>query len=95
MSTATPVPETTTISATSSPPTTRSPRWRRYGRWNLVKTSFLRFRYADGFTNARAAPPPTGVLVAGDRVRRLADVVAAVDWPARADVVKSASFGTT
>jgi YihY family inner membrane protein len=27
---------------------------RRYGGWRLVKDSFLRFRYGDGFTSARA-----------------------------------------
>lgn len=27
---------------------------RRYGRWPLVRDSFVRFRYADGFSNARA-----------------------------------------
>ncbi|MGW5851776.1 YihY/virulence factor BrkB family protein [Streptomyces sp. NPDC055254] len=27
---------------------------RRYGRWSLARDSFVRFRYADGFSNARA-----------------------------------------
>src|ERR1044072_1721849 len=27
---------------------------RKYGRWNLVRDSFIRFRYADGFSHARA-----------------------------------------
>jgi YihY family inner membrane protein len=27
---------------------------RQYGRWRLVRDSFLRFRYGDGFTNSRA-----------------------------------------
>ncbi|MFG2976451.1 YihY/virulence factor BrkB family protein [Streptomyces sp. NPDC048331] len=27
---------------------------RRYGGWNLVRDSFLRFRYADGFSHSRA-----------------------------------------
>ncbi|MGW7454859.1 YihY/virulence factor BrkB family protein [Streptomyces sp. NPDC054787] len=27
---------------------------RRYGRWSLVRDSFIRFRYADGFSHSRA-----------------------------------------
>jgi YihY family inner membrane protein len=27
---------------------------RRYGSWQLIRDSFIRFRYGDGFTNARA-----------------------------------------
>ena len=54
MSTATRVPETTTISGDELSADDAVTTLRRYGRWNLVKNSFIRFRYADGFTNARA-----------------------------------------
>ena len=54
MSTATRVPETITISGDELSADDAFTTLRRYGRWNLVKNSFIRFRYADGFTNARA-----------------------------------------
>ncbi len=54
MSTATRVPETTTIFGDELSADDAVTTLRRYGRWNLVKNSFIRFRYADGFTNARA-----------------------------------------
>ena len=54
MGTATRVPETTTISGDELSADDAVTTLRRYGRWNLVKNSFIRFRYADGFTNARA-----------------------------------------
>lgn len=54
MSTATRVPETTTLSGDELSADDAVTTLRRYGRWNLVKNSFIRFRYADGFTNARA-----------------------------------------
>ena len=54
MSTATRVPETTTISGDELSADDAVTTLRRYGRWKLVKNSFIRFRYADGFTNARA-----------------------------------------
>jgi YihY family inner membrane protein len=54
MSTATRVPETITISGDELSADDAVTTLRRYGRWNLVKNSFIRFRYADGFTNARA-----------------------------------------
>jgi uncharacterized BrkB/YihY/UPF0761 family membrane protein len=54
MSTAMRVPETTTISGDELSADDAVTTLRRYGRWNLVKNSFIRFRYADGFTNARA-----------------------------------------
>jgi len=54
MSTATRVPETTTLSGDELSADDAVTILRRYGRWNLVKNSFIRFRYADGFTNARA-----------------------------------------
>jgi YihY family inner membrane protein len=54
MSTATRVPETITISGDELSADDAVTTLRRYGRWKLVKNSFIRFRYADGFTNARA-----------------------------------------
>ena len=54
MGTATRVPETITISGDELSADDAVTTLRRYGRWNLVKNSFIRFRYADGFTNARA-----------------------------------------
>ena len=54
MSTATRVPETRTLSGDELSADDAFTTLRRYGRWNLVKNSFIRFRYADGFTNARA-----------------------------------------
>ena len=48
------VPETVTISGDELSADDALTTLRRYGRWNLVKNSFIRFRYADGFTNARA-----------------------------------------
>ena len=54
MSTATRVPETITLSGDELSADDAVTTLRRYGRWNLVKNSFIRFRYADGFTNARA-----------------------------------------
>jgi YihY family inner membrane protein len=54
MSTAMRVPETTTISGDELSADDAVTTLRRYGRWNLVKNSFVRFRYADGFSNARA-----------------------------------------
>ncbi len=54
MSTATRVPETITIAGDDLSADDAVTTLRRYGRWNLVKNSFVRFRYADGFTNARA-----------------------------------------
>jgi hypothetical protein len=54
MGTSTRVPETITIAGDELSPDDAVTTLRRYGRWNLVKDSFVRFRYADGFTNARA-----------------------------------------
>jgi len=54
ISTATRVPETITISGDDLSADDAVTTLRRYGRWNLVKNSFVRFRYADGFTHARA-----------------------------------------
>lgn len=49
MSSATPVPETRCLQ-TEGPWTTL----RNHGRWALVKESFIRMRYADGFSHSRA-----------------------------------------
>jgi len=54
MSTATRVPETITLSGDELSADDAVTTLRRYGRGKLVKNSFIRFRYADGFTNARA-----------------------------------------
>ena len=54
MGTATRVPETITISGDELSADDAVSALRRYGRWNLVKNSFVRFRYADGFSHARA-----------------------------------------
>lgn len=54
MGTATRVPETITISGDELSADDALTALRRYGRWNLVKNSFVRFRYADGFSHARA-----------------------------------------
>src|ERR1700754_2166816 len=54
MGTAKSVPETRTLAGDELSADDALTTLRRYGRWNLVKNSFIRFRYADGFTNARA-----------------------------------------
>ncbi|GLP77915.1 hypothetical protein TUM20983_50250 [Mycobacterium antarcticum] len=54
MGTSTRVPETVTLAGDDLSADDAVTTLRRYGRWNLVKDSFVRFRYADGFTNARA-----------------------------------------
>jgi YihY family inner membrane protein len=54
MSTATMVPETSAMSGEELSADEAMATLRQYGRWQLVKDSFVRFRYADGFTNARA-----------------------------------------
>jgi YihY family inner membrane protein len=54
MGTASRVPETITIAGDELSADDAVTALRRYGRWNLVKDSFVRFRYADGFSHARA-----------------------------------------
>ena len=54
MGTSSRVPETITISGDELSADDAVTTLRRYGRWNLVKDSFIRFRYADGFSHARA-----------------------------------------
>jgi YihY family inner membrane protein len=54
MGTSTRVPETTTISGDDLSADDAMTTLRRYGTWNLAKNSFIRFRYADGFSHSRA-----------------------------------------
>jgi YihY family inner membrane protein len=54
MGTSTRVPETTTVSGDDLSADDAVTALRRYGRWNLVKNSFIRFRYGDGFSHSRA-----------------------------------------
>jgi YihY family inner membrane protein len=54
MGTSTRVPETITISGDELSADDAVTALRRYGRWNLMKNSFIRFRYADGFSHSRA-----------------------------------------
>jgi YihY family inner membrane protein len=54
MGSATRVPETVSISGDELSADDAVTALREYGRWNLVKNSFIRFRYADGFSHARA-----------------------------------------
>ena len=54
MGSATRVPETISISGDELSADDAVTALRKYGRWNLVKNSFIRFRYADGFSHARA-----------------------------------------
>jgi YihY family inner membrane protein len=54
MGTSSRVPQTRTISGDELSADDAMTALRRYGRWNLVKNSFVRFRYADGFSHARA-----------------------------------------
>ena len=54
MGTSTRVPETVTISGDELSADDALTALRRYGRWNLMKNSFIRFRYADGFSHSRA-----------------------------------------
>lgn len=54
MSTARRVPETRDMHGEELSADDAWTALRRYGRWHLVRDSFVRFRYADGFTSARA-----------------------------------------
>src|SRR3954468_19728265 len=54
MGTSSRVPQTRTISGDELSADDAMTSLRRYGRWNLVKNSFIRFRYADGFSHSRA-----------------------------------------
>ena len=54
MGTSTRVPETSVLAGDELSADDAVTTLRRYGRRKLIKDSFVRFRYADGFTNARA-----------------------------------------
>ncbi|GGX93054.1 YihY/virulence factor BrkB family protein [Streptomyces fructofermentans] len=54
MGTATKVPETRNMSGEELSADEALVSLRRYGRWPLLRDSFVRFRYADGFTHSRA-----------------------------------------
>jgi YihY family inner membrane protein len=54
MGTATKVPETRDMSGDELSADEALTSLRRYGRWPLVRDSFIRFRYADGFSHSRA-----------------------------------------
>lgn len=54
MSSVTRVPETCSMNAADLSADDAKTTLRHYGRWKLVRDSFVRFRYGDGFTNARA-----------------------------------------
>ncbi|MEV6842954.1 YihY/virulence factor BrkB family protein [Actinoplanes sp. NPDC051411] len=54
MSSVEPVPETREMSGDDLSADDAYRALRRYGRWALVRDAFLRFRYGDGFSHARA-----------------------------------------
>lgn len=54
MGTATKVPETRDMRGEELSADEALTALRRYGRWALLRDSFVRFRYADGFTHSRA-----------------------------------------
>ncbi|MFJ6080437.1 YihY/virulence factor BrkB family protein [Streptomyces sp. NPDC092369] len=54
MGTATKVPETRDMSGDELSADEAMASLRRYGRWPLLRDSFVRFRYADGFSHSRA-----------------------------------------
>ncbi|MCT9935387.1 YihY/virulence factor BrkB family protein [Planotetraspora sp. A-T 1434] len=54
MGTATKVPETTSMSGDELSADDAYASIRRYGGWHLVRDAFVRFRYGDGVSNARA-----------------------------------------
>ncbi|WP_182880222.1 YihY/virulence factor BrkB family protein [Microbispora sp. H10949] len=54
MGTATPVPETRSMSGEELSADDAYVTIRRYGGWHLIRDSFVRFRYGDGTSSARA-----------------------------------------
>lgn len=54
MSTVTRVPQTSTMDATDLSAEDARATLVAYGRWKLVRDSFVRFRYGDGFSHSRA-----------------------------------------
>jgi YihY family inner membrane protein len=54
MSSTSPVPETSVMERDDLSADDAWHTLRRYGRWQLLRDAFLRFRYGDGFSHARA-----------------------------------------
>lgn len=54
MSTVTRVPQTSTMDAADLSAEDARATLLAYGRWKLVRDSFVRFRYGDGFSHSRA-----------------------------------------
>lgn len=63
MSTATKVPETRDMTGDELSADEALASLRRYGRWPLLRDSFVRFRYADGFSHSRALALQTVLAV--------------------------------
>lgn len=56
MGTATKVPETRDMTGDELSADEALASLRRYGRWPLLRDSFVRFRYADGFSHSARSP---------------------------------------
>ncbi|NUS87051.1 MAG: hypothetical protein HOY75_31170, partial [Streptomyces sp.] len=63
MGTATKVPETRDMAGEELSGDEAWAALRRYGGWPLLRDAFLRFRYADGFSHARALALQTVLAV--------------------------------
>lgn len=63
MGTATKVPETRDMTGDDLSADEALASLRRYGRWPLLRDSFVRFRYADGFSHSRALALQTVLAV--------------------------------
>ncbi|MFJ4931832.1 YihY/virulence factor BrkB family protein [Streptomyces sp. NPDC088736] len=63
MGTATRVPETRDMTGEELSADEALASLRRYGRWPLLRDSFVRFRYADGFSHSRALALQTVLAV--------------------------------
>ncbi len=63
MGTATKVPETRDMTGDELSADEALASLRRYGRWPLLRDSFVRFRYADGFSHSRALALQTVLAV--------------------------------
>ncbi|WP_329126795.1 YihY/virulence factor BrkB family protein [Streptomyces sp. NBC_01465] len=63
MGTATKVPETHSMAGDELSADEALTSLRRYGRWPLLRDSFIRFRYADGFSHSRALALQTVLAV--------------------------------
>ena len=63
MGTATRVPQTRDMRGTELSGDEALATLRRYGRWPLLRDSFVRFRYADGFSHSRALALQTVLAV--------------------------------